>query len=352
MLRRVESDLWNTKGSATMTLAVGQIRALLEENALAMQELHTTRVFATATEVPPRHTAAASDSSSDGASSAAPRSEALTNPEAAALRREVTALQAEVARMRGELEAAHQRSATIAECQRKQSEMHAMLLRSAYDEAVEARDEAREDTARMRAQLEQRTSELAAAQQRASLQWQTMEAEMGLLAAEGRTARGELVGHTTAHTSTSAAGVHLGLLRHELRRAEDEAARAAAVAAAAAATSEVPGTRGLAEVAARPPAPLAPLDFDALRELRQWCEPLAGAPSAAPSAAELKHRQLMLARVERLEKYAEAAAERFAALQQEHEDLRKKHSKLLRATRRSRAEEQTALPSTSLMLPA
>jgi hypothetical protein len=60
----------------------------------------------------------------------------------------------------------------------------------------------------------------------------------------------------------------------------------------------------------------------------------------------------MLARVERLEEYAEAAAERFAALQQEHEDLRKKHSKLLRATRRSRAEEQTALPSTSLMLPA
>ena len=310
-----------------MTLAVGQIRALLEENALAMQELHTTRVFATATEVPPRHTAAASDSSSDGASSAAPSSEALTNPEAAALRREVTALRAEVARMRGELEAAHQRSATIAECQRKQSEMHAMLLRSAYDEAVEARDEAREDTARMRAQLEQRTSELAAAQQRASLQLQTMEAEMGLLAAEGRTARGELVGHTMAHTSTSVAGVHLGLLRQELRRAEDE-------------------------VEARPPAPLAPLDFDALRELRQWCEPLAGAPSAAPSAAELKHRQLMLARVERLEVYAEAAAERFAALQQEHEDLRKKHSKLLRATRRSRAKEQTALPSTSQMLPA
>jgi hypothetical protein len=56
--------------------------------------------------------------------------------------------------------------------------------------------------------------------------------------------------------------------------------------------------------------------------------------------------------VERLEEYAEAAAERFAALQQEHEDLRKKHSKLLRATRRSRSEEQTALPSTSLMLPA
>ena len=352
MLRRVESDLWNTKGSATMTLAVGQIRALLEENALAMQELHTTRVFATATEVPPRHTAAASDSSIDGASSAAPSSEALTNPEAAALRREVTALRAEVARMRGELEAAHQRSATIAECQRKQSEMHAMLLRSAYDEAVEARDEAREDTARMRAQLEQRTSELAAAQQRASLQLQTMEAEMGLLAAEGRTARGELVGHTMAHTSTSVAGVHLGLLRQELRRAEDEVARAASVAAAAAATSVVPGTRGLAEVEARPPAPLAPLDFDALRELRQWCEPLAGAPSAAPSAAELKHRQLMLARVERLEVYAEAAAERFAALQQEHEDLRKKHSKLLRATRRSRAKEQTALPSTSQMLPA
>lgn len=330
-------------GSATQTLATQQIKTLLEENAAAMRELHATRVFAT---TPIGRTPDAATMSSDdyyyctlsaaattaapSASVAAEREALIANPEAAALRTELTAVQAEVERLRVELEEAHGRASTIADCTRKQSEMHATLLKAGHDAAIKARDEARAEASRLRRALEQRSAELAAARKQASVQQQTMEAEMGLLATERKSALEELVGRGRAEAAKSAAGVHLGLLQAELRKADDDAAAAVHVERA-------------------PATCFASLDMSALRELKQWCEPPLAADNGsgaeepqeqlAPSVAELlKHRETMLARIARIEEFADGAAQRYAALQEEHEALKRRHGKLQRAWQRANAE--------------
>ena len=67
----------------------------------------------------------------------------LIDSAAAAQEAELQSLRAEVSQLSEELAQAHERATTIAECQRRQTDIHSTLLRAAHDEAVAARDEAR-----------------------------------------------------------------------------------------------------------------------------------------------------------------------------------------------------------------
>ena len=87
---------------------------------------------------------------------------------------------------------------------------------------------------------------------------------------------------------------------------------------------------------AAPPA-ARDLGFDGtLRELREWCEPPTAVGGAEELAVERQRREAMLARLSRLEEFADAATQRFEALVAEHDALRRKHARLVKASRRAR----------------
>ena len=298
-MRRVGSDLWETTGSASQSLAALQIRSLLDENASAMRDLHASMLF----------TSSIAETQHFGS----PRVDSGASLSTTAFSDEGTVNDANVAQLRAELQAANERTATVAEGQRRQNEIHATLLRAAHDEAVEARNEAVAEAAQLRAEVKRLSAELDACRSKLSMQRQTADAQLGLLAADCKAARGELVGrlHPTASTT---AGVHLSLLRNELLRAETETGSLVASDATARATSSSPAELDTA--------------LAALRELKQWCEPQA----ADEMEAGGRHvgRDVILSRLSRLEATAEAASQRFQALQAEHEALQRKHNRLLR----------------------
>lgn len=175
-----------------------RLQELLAQNAAALRELRSTQVFVT----PPEDTVTES----------APLPE---HPELAALREEASGLRNENIRLAKELEASHERAGTIAACQRRQSEIHTTLMRAAYDEAVEARNEARTEAASLRSQLAQLNTDLETLQKRLSVQQRSAEADMGLLRARTAAAQRELVGALDGERAMTAAGVHLGVLRAE-----------------------------------------------------------------------------------------------------------------------------------------
>ena len=157
------------------------------------------------------------------------------------------------------------------------------------------------------------TGELDACRQRLSVQRQGAEAEVALFAAEARAARQELAGADASH-ATSAAGLHVALLRAELARSE----------------SEAPPSSCPPPALAVDWAPAAPRCGAALRELQQWC----GAPaSTSVSPDEKAVRAHTLERLSRLEATVEVASRRFEALQAEHDVLQRKHARLKQKVR-------------------
>jgi hypothetical protein len=185
---------------------------LLAENAAAMSGVRTSHICQTAA----TSFAAALNPTTDTSpppAAAAPSHAVLTQP----LREENAALREENARLRAELDEAHQRAGKIAELQRRKGEIHSTLLRAAHEEALRSRDEARADAAAAHGELARASEEMAALRARMQRQQQTAQAEAGLLAAEAEAARNELVGVRDGARTTSAAGVHVAVLRGELR---------------------------------------------------------------------------------------------------------------------------------------
>jgi plasmid stabilization system protein ParE len=90
----------------------------------------------------------------------------------------------ELARMRGELAAANERAATIAECTRRQSDIHTTLLRAAHTEAVASRDEAVAEARVLRQQVEGMAAELSACQTQLSILQRTKDAELAIVATQ------------------------------------------------------------------------------------------------------------------------------------------------------------------------
>lgn len=293
----------------------GRLQELLSENGAALRELRSTAIF-----MPPPPPSEGRDEVDISADAPLEPSSTLQASDSLQHRIAADELRAENAKLRAELETAYERASTIAECQRKQSEIHATLLRAAHDEAVEARNEARADAASLRSQCTRLTGELEACRQRLSVQRQTADAEAALFAAETRAARQELTG-ADASRATSTAGLHVALLRAELaasERAPDAHTHAHSQAGA-----------GLAALdsAAQPPRCGA-----ALRELKQWCGTPAS-PSASPDGGKAVRVQTPLERLSRLEATVEVASRRFEALQAEHDALQRKHARLKQKVR-------------------
>ena len=250
-------------------------------------------------------------------------------PWTSSLEREIAALKQENESLKTQLEEAHKRAGTIAECQRRQGEIHNTLLRVAHDEAVQARDAARADAQAARDELVKANDANKRLQAASERQQASFHAEAGLLAADAKAARDELVGRKYEN-ATSAAGVHLAALRSELSSCDETLAKA---------LKELAPKAAWRYAAPRPtPMPAAPIVGGASRlqeQLRQWSEgetqevspPTPPAkPAASSSAGGLSPGGL--ARLTRLETIAEAAAVRFEALQAEHDALLRSYEEL------------------------
>ena len=161
---------------------------LLEANKAEIHALHTSRIFTTAAAEP---------------EAAAP----LIVDHTAALRdQELEVLRTEVIELRKEVEEANARASTIAECQRRETDIHTTLLRAAHDAAVKARAEAREEASAMRARLDVTEKELRVCRERLSVRLRTAAAEAGLTAAAEAAMRDELVGRRFNPSSALALG--------------------------------------------------------------------------------------------------------------------------------------------------
>ena len=187
-------------------------------------------------------------------------------PWTSSLEREIAALKQENESLKTQLEEAHKRAGTIAECQRRQGEIHNTLLRAAHDEAVQARDAARADAQAARDELVKANDANKRLQAASERQQASFHAEAGLLAADAKAARDELVGRKYEN-ATSAAGVHLAALRSELSSCDETLAKA---------LKELAPKAAWRYAAPRPtPMPAAPIVGGASRlqeQLRQWSE--------------------------------------------------------------------------------
>ena len=239
----------------------------------------------------------------------------LIDSAAAAQEAELQSLRAEVSRLSEELAQAHERATTIAECQRRQTDIHSTLLRAAHDEAVAARDEARAEAEAMRQRVSQVEAQAAEARQHSEIRERTALAEAGLHAAAAAASREELLGSRL--DARSVVGVHLALLRSELAMSEATQAQPG---------EPVGGSGGTRMHAASLPPP------SSLREIQQWSGvSVSGTVNAA--AAKERNMEWMAPRLERLEQVAEAASHRFEELQREYEALRLRHARLQRRLR-------------------
>ena len=288
--------------------AAPDIATLLAENAAAMVAVRSTTIF-THTEPPAAAPPSARKPSAEGV--------------------ELEALRSENVELRLALEEAHTRCGTIAELERKKTDMHMSLWRAAHDEAAKALEEAQAESAGLREQLESTTADLEQFKRQGHWQQQTAQAELGLLSADARAARLELVGSLDGAHTTSVAGVHLAALRAELADSE------------AICTEALDALRAKSTFHYTAPRPQA-----VLHELRQWsggeqqAPPRPEAASAAgtskgpaaevPTAADRQAPQSSAAheRLAQLEQVAEAAAERFETLEKEHTALRRKYLRL------------------------
>ena len=263
--------------------------------------------------------------------------------------REVGVLKADNARLRAELDESHARAGKIAELQRRQSDIHCTLLRAAHDEALAARDEARKEAAETRASLTRANEQCDALTAQLERHKATSHAEACLLAEEALAAREELTGTRAGERTQSAAGVHVATLRAELASADKVLAMALdAVSARATWQYTAPhfesksggGDKSAKKTGGgrREGASLADLGgLRELTELKHWSngdqpQQQPKAQTASPGGPTLSTNAM--ARLERLEGVAVAAAERFETLHREHEQLRVRYELLLQ----SRAE--------------
>jgi hypothetical protein len=291
------------------------LRTLLEENAAEMSQLRTSHIFMPA---------AGANFAPIGSSEAPVLSaEVSTNP----LQPEVTSLREQVAELREQLEEAHKRSATIADCQRRENEIHSTLLRAAHDEAVQARRDVEDDASSLRARLGQAEVEVASLRAQLDIQRQTAYAEAGLQAAETAKLRKELVGGQR-DGAASAAGVHLALLRSELAVADRNLATASASLA------------GRAEWQYTAPQPSK---GPALDSIQRWSASDLEGGGAPPQHAAATHGAGALERLERLESIANMASERFEALRREHSTLRRRFVRLQQRSSATAGKEPRAV---------
>lgn len=302
--------------------AARDLSALLAENAAMMDSVRSTTICKQLSEEAPMPP-------SVPVPAPVPR---RPSPEAAAFEE----MRAENSQLRSALDEANKRSTTIAELQRRQTDMHMTLLRAAHDEAVSAQNTACNESATLREQLTRASGENDALRRQLQRQQQTAQAELGILTAEVRAANQELVGSRDSAYTASVAGVHLAALRNELASSESHVAELFD-ALQAKATFHYTAPRG------RQPA---------LHDLRQWINGEAPAPPTTPAAKASPASQAeagplssgALERLNRLEQVADAAAERFEALQKEHVLLRRKYHKLKLKQR----EERVAAAGASL----
>ena len=197
--------------------------------------------------------------------------------------------------------------------------MHATLLREAHSEATQARDEALADAAQLRERLAASERACEAERRRGELEALTRETEVELLSRA-----------LSAAERGTDAGMHMVLLRDELRASEAETTQAMRWREYARALA-LDTAAGGGKAASPPPAPALPPPAPALNsllsELRLWAEESTAPPDRSSAVSERLHH---------LEGVVERAADRFEALQREHSDLRRKYRTLKARLREAR----------------
>lgn len=313
---------FNGPSQTRTRISVPSIAALLAENEREMSMLRTTSIC----------TPQNMDSTSQQDAKATDALALVADPRAA----EVEALKAEVARLNAELQESHGRAQKVGECERRKSEIHNVLLRTAHDEAVAAARQAREECEALRVKYDQQSNEFLAFREKARLQQQTAEADQGLLVAEVSALRAELLGARVDGAAVSVAGVHLAAMRSSLAEQDDLLA-----AALDALRSKVV----FHHAAPRPSRRHVGAEAS-MREIEQWSSGAtasAAAQQAGADAADPVTLAHALARLERLETMAEAATQRFSTLQDEHAALQRRYGKLQRKHAQSKETGSAAI---------